>query len=114
MRLGVMRAPSTALTFVPATPCGVTKQRPSPGARSCAPSSVKSRGVTRTTRPTRSPMAFGVSNDATPGRLPSRKYSESPRVKLFEGSGVKSGVLSPTDARRHSGRAASASSTARR
>lgn len=53
MRLGVMRRPSTALTLVPVTPRGVRKQMPSPGARSCAPSSVNVPPETPATRPTR-------------------------------------------------------------
>ena len=62
----------------------------------------------------RSPTAFGVSNDATPAHRPAKKYSDSPRVKLLAVSGVKSGTLSPTAARPRRGRAASASSVARR
>ena len=114
MRLGTMRRPSAALTLVPVTPCGVMKQMPSPGARSASPRSVNPFPKTFATRPTYSPTAFGVSNDATPGRFPAKKYSDSPRVKLFEGSGVKSGTLSPADDRTNPGRTASASSTARR
>ena len=114
MRLGVMRRPSTVLTFVPTAPRAEMKQRPSPADRSESLSSQKLPPVTFATRPIRSPTAFGVSNDATPGRLPSKKYSDSPRVKLFAGSGVKSGTLSPTDERRSAGRAASTSSRARR
>jgi hypothetical protein len=60
----------------------------------------------------RSPTDLGVSNDATPARLPSKKNCDSPRVKLLEGSGAKSGMLSPTDDRRSPGRAANAWSTA--
>ena len=58
---------------IPVTPRGVRKQMPSPGARSCAPSSVNVPPETPATRPTRSPTAFGVSNDATPARFPSKK-----------------------------------------
>ena len=58
---------------IPVTPRGVRKQMPSPGARSGAPSSVNVPPETPATRPTRSPTAFGVSNDATPARFPSKK-----------------------------------------
>lgn len=114
MRLGVMRRPSAALTLVPATPRDEMKQMPSPGASSASPESTNPLPKTFVTRPTYSPTAFGVSNDATPERFPAKKYSDSPRVKLFDGSGVKSGTLSPTDDRTNPGRTASASSTARR
>lgn len=109
-----MRRPSTALTLVPEGPRPVTKQMPSPGANSTSPSRRKLRASHETTRPTYSPTDFGVSNDATPALRPAKKYSEAPRVKLLAGSGRKSGRLTPTDERRSCGRAASASSTARR
>ena len=74
-------------------------------------SSVKPRTSHAATRPTNSPTDLGVSNDATPADRPIRKYSDSPRVKLFAGSGVKSSRVSPTDARRQSPREAIASSS---
>ena len=45
------------------------------------------------TRPKYSPTAFGVSNDATPARLPWSIYCDAPRVKLFCGLGSNSVVV---------------------
>lgn len=110
MRSGTARSPSTPLIRVPRPP----KQMPSPAASACGLSSAKLRRSAATTRPTYSPTDLGVSNDATPGRRPAKKYSDSPRVKLLAGSGSKSGTLVPAEARTKPARTAIAASTARR
>ena len=90
IRLGAMRLPATSLTLVPANPFRVSKQMPSPGARSHGPESVKTPSIDPHNAPQRFADSFGrVERSATPARRPSKKYSDSPRVKLFEGSVLK-------------------------
>ncbi len=110
MRSGTTRRPSTRFTEVPEAP----KQMPSPAVSVWSRSSTNPVRSTRTTRPIGSPTAFGVSNEASPALRPSKRNSDSPRVKLFDGSGTKSGTERPAEARRRWGRSASSRSRAAR